>query len=84
MPKYIDMIGWDDVPHLKPPNIPQEELDELEGSLLPHQRQARQLWEFQSPCYLRSVTSTTADHLKVQQSPQTGLLSMELLTQWMN
>lgn len=35
------MIGWDDVPHLQPPNISKEELDELEGSLLAHQRQAR-------------------------------------------
>ena len=41
MSKYIDMIGWDDVPHLKPPHVTQEELDELESSLLPHQRQAR-------------------------------------------
>lgn len=35
------MIGWSDAPHLQPPNIEKEELDELEGSLLPHQRQAR-------------------------------------------
>lgn len=41
MPKYIDMIGWDDVPHLQPPHITKEELDELEASLLPHQKQAR-------------------------------------------
>ncbi len=41
MTKYLDMIGWDDVPHLQPPHITKEELDELEGSILPHQRQAR-------------------------------------------
>lgn len=41
MSKYVDMIGWDDVPHLKPPNITPEELDELEAGMLPHQRTAR-------------------------------------------
>jgi len=41
MAKYIDLIGWDDAPHLQPPNITQEELDDLESTLLPHQRQAR-------------------------------------------
>ena len=41
MAKYVDMIGWDDVPHLQPPNVTQEELDDLERSMLPHQRQAR-------------------------------------------
>ena len=35
------MIGWQDSPHLCPPNIEQADLDELEASLLPHQRQAR-------------------------------------------
>ena len=35
------MIGWNDSPHLTPPHISQDELDELESSLLPHQRQAR-------------------------------------------
>ena len=35
------MIGWDDVPHLQPPQISTEELDELQASMLPHQRQAR-------------------------------------------
>ncbi len=39
--KYVDMIGWDDVPHLRPPHIEQKELDDLEASILPHQRQAR-------------------------------------------
>jgi hypothetical protein len=39
--KYIDMIGWDDTPHLRPPHIAQKELDDLEATLLPHQRQAR-------------------------------------------
>lgn len=41
MAKYVDMIGWSDVPHLQPPHIPQSELDDLQASLLPHQRQAR-------------------------------------------
>ena len=41
MGKYVDMIGWDDVPHLQPPHIEQEELDDLQRSMLPHQRQAR-------------------------------------------
>lgn len=35
------MIGWSDCPHLKPPYITQEELDELSADMLPHQRQAR-------------------------------------------
>jgi hypothetical protein len=35
------MIAWEDAPHLMPPNIPTEELDALEKSILPHQRQAR-------------------------------------------
>lgn len=39
--KYVDMIAWADVPHLRPPIITQEELDSLEASILPHQRQAR-------------------------------------------
>lgn len=41
MSKYVDMIGWDDVPHLQPPHITGEELDDLQRSMLPHQRQAR-------------------------------------------
>ena len=41
MSKWVEMIGWEDSPHLQPPNIAQSELDELEASLLPHQRQAR-------------------------------------------
>lgn len=41
MSKYVDMIGWDDAPHLSPPHISKEELDELEASMLPHQRTAR-------------------------------------------
>jgi hypothetical protein len=39
--KYLDMIAWEDCPHLQPPNIPKEELDELERGMLPHQRSAR-------------------------------------------
>lgn len=39
--KYVDMIAWSDVPHLRPPVIAQDELDSLEASILPHQRQAR-------------------------------------------
>lgn len=35
------MIGWDDTPHLLPPNVDKETLDELEADMLPHQRQAR-------------------------------------------
>jgi hypothetical protein len=35
------MIGWDDAPHLNPPHISKEELDDLERDMLPHQRQAR-------------------------------------------
>ena len=35
------MIGWEDAPHLQPPNISQEELADLEKGLKPHQRQAR-------------------------------------------
>lgn len=41
MSKYVDMIGWDDAPHLCPPNISPEELDELEADMQPHQRDAR-------------------------------------------
>ncbi len=41
MSKYVDMIGWDDVPHLQPPHVSKEELDEFERNLLPHQREAR-------------------------------------------
>lgn len=41
MSRYVDMIGWDDVPHLKPPNIDPQELEELEIGMQPHQRQAR-------------------------------------------
>lgn len=39
--KYVDMIGWDDCPHLRPPVISQEERDNLEARLQPHQREAR-------------------------------------------
>lgn len=35
------MIGWEDAPHLQPPNISTEELDELEKRMEPHQREAR-------------------------------------------
>ena len=41
MSKYVDLIGWDDCPHLQPPHITPEELDDLEKDMLPHQRQAR-------------------------------------------
>ena len=41
MTKYVDMIGWDDCPHLREPNISKDELDEFERRMLPHQRQAR-------------------------------------------
>lgn len=41
MSKYVDMIGWDDCPHLQPPNISKEELDEMEKNVRPHQREAR-------------------------------------------
>lgn len=41
MTKFVSMIGWDDVPHLRPPIISDAERAELEASLLPHQRQAR-------------------------------------------
>lgn len=41
MSKYVDMIGWDDCPHLNPPHVSKEELDELSKDMLPHQRQAR-------------------------------------------
>ncbi len=41
MTKYLDLIGWDDVPHLKEPNITRAELDELQAGMLPHQAQAR-------------------------------------------
>lgn len=41
MSKYVDLIAWDDCPHLLPPHIPQEELDELQASMAPHQREAR-------------------------------------------
>lgn len=39
--KYTDMIGWDDCPHLCPPHISQEDRDNLEARLQPHQREAR-------------------------------------------
>jgi hypothetical protein len=41
MSKYIDLIGWEDVPHLQPPHITKQELDDLERDMLPHQKQAR-------------------------------------------
>lgn len=41
MSKYVDMIGWDDAPHLNPPHITPEELEDLERDMLPHQKQAR-------------------------------------------
>lgn len=39
--KYVDMIGWDDAPHLKPPHISEAELADAEKNMQPHQRQAR-------------------------------------------
>ena len=41
MSKYVDMIGWDDCPHLQPPFITNEELDDIERDMLPHQKKAR-------------------------------------------
>ena len=41
MSKYCDMIGWEDAPHLQPPHITKEELDDLERDMLPHQKAAR-------------------------------------------
>lgn len=41
MGRYIDLIGWSDCAHLQPPFTSQEELDEFERSLAPHQKQAR-------------------------------------------
>jgi hypothetical protein len=35
------MIGWEDAPHLQPPHITKEELDDLERDMLPHQKAAR-------------------------------------------
>ena len=35
------MIGWDDAPHLQPPHLTKQELDDIERDMLPHQRQAR-------------------------------------------
>jgi len=39
--KYVDMIGWEDAPHLLPPYVDPEVLADLEKGMLPHQRQAR-------------------------------------------
>ena len=41
MARYVQLIGWDDCPHLQPPHTTKEELDDFEKSLLPHQRKAR-------------------------------------------
>lgn len=41
MSKYVDMIPWEDCPHLNPPVYPKEKLEEFEASLAPHQREAR-------------------------------------------
>lgn len=35
------MIGWEDCPHLQPPIISNEELEDLEKDMLDHQKQAR-------------------------------------------
>jgi len=39
--KYVDMIGWDDCPHLCEPYVSKEQRDAMEARLLPHQREAR-------------------------------------------
>lgn len=41
MSKYVDMIGWDDCPHLQPPIMTPEELEDIEKDMLPHQKAAR-------------------------------------------
>ena len=41
MAKYVDMIPWEECPHLMPPILPAEELAEFEAGLAPHQREAR-------------------------------------------
>ena len=38
--KYVDMIGWDDCPHIT--MLPQQERDDMAADLQPHQREARQ------------------------------------------
>lgn len=42
MSKYIDLIGHDDTPHLKPPVLSAEARESLLEDLLPHERQARE------------------------------------------
>lgn len=41
MSKYIDMIGWQDTPHLSPPNISEEDLASATEGMLPHEIEAR-------------------------------------------
>lgn len=41
MSKYIDLIGWDDCPHLRPPFVTEQQLADMERDYLPHQRKAR-------------------------------------------
>lgn len=42
MSKYVDMIGHKDAPHLNPPNITEEEREDLFADMLPHERIARE------------------------------------------
>ncbi len=39
MSKYVDMIGWEDCPHIM--LLPQEERDDMARDLKPHQKEAR-------------------------------------------
>ncbi len=41
MSRYVDLIAWEDCPHLLPPFVSAERLKEMEEKLLPHQREAR-------------------------------------------
>ena len=41
MARYVDMIPWEACPHLMPPVLPAEALEEFEKTLAPHQRDAR-------------------------------------------
>ena len=42
MSKYIDMISMGDAPHLKPPNISEDALEDIFADMLPHERDARE------------------------------------------
>lgn len=41
MSKYVDMIGMMDAPHLNPPNLSEEAINEILAGMLPHEQQAR-------------------------------------------